>query len=113
MDEEKKDKGLRQIDKKGYDELMKNKKPVFVNFYATWCGPCQMMKPLVEEIANEEQDERFIVAELDGDTEPELLVKLGIMSYPTFVIFKDGKEVERIVGAQAKEALVEKIESHL
>ena len=107
------DKGVRHIDKKGFEALMKEKKPVLVDFFATWCGPCQMMKPIIEELANEEKDERFIVAELDGDNEPELLVKHNVMSFPTFGIFKDGKEVDRVMGAQTKEALVEKVEAHL
>ena len=112
-DDEKKETGVRGIDKKGFEDLIKDKKPVLVDFFATWCGPRQMMAPILEELANDEKDERFIVAKLDGDTEPELLMKQGVMSFPTFVLYKDGKEVERFVGAQAKEALLEKIEAKL
>ena len=104
---------VREIDKKGFIELMKEKKPVLVDFFATWCGPCQMMAPILEEIGKEEKEERFIVAKLDGDTEPELLMKQGIMSFPTFVIYKEGKEVDRVSGAQAKESLVEKVKAQL
>ena len=105
--------GVREIDKKGFEELMKEKKPVLVDFFATWCGPCQMMHPIIEELAKDEKDERFVVARLDGDNEPELLAKHSVMSFPTFVIFKSGKEVDRIIGAQTKEALLEKLESQL
>jgi len=104
---------VREIDKKGFDKLMNEKKPVLVDFFATWCGPCQMMAPILEEIGEEEKEDRFIVAKVDGDKEPELLAEQGVMSFPTFVIYKDGKEVDRVMGAQAKESLMEKVEAQL
>lgn len=96
-----------ELDSKNFDEVIRGEKPVFVDFYATWCGPCQMMMPVIEELAKEAKD--FIVAKLDIDQAPEIAAKYNVMSVPTFMVFKDGKEAVRMMGAMPKDLMLEKI----
>lgn len=83
------------------EEVLKSEKPVLVDFWATWCGPCMRQAPIVEALA----EEGYTVGKIDVDQEPTLAQKYGIMSIPTLVIFKDGKEANRIVGLTNKETL--------
>lgn len=83
------------------EEVLKSEKPVLVDFWATWCGPCMRQAPIVEALA----EEGYAVGKIDVDQEPALAQKYGIMSIPTLVIFKDGKEANRIVGLTNKETL--------
>lgn len=83
------------------EEVLKSEKPVLVDFWATWCGPCMRQAPIVEALA----EEGYAVGKIDVDQEPTLAQKYGIMSIPTLVIFKDGKEANRIVGLTNKETL--------
>lgn len=83
------------------EEVLKSEKPVLVDFWATWCGPCMRQAPIVEALA----EEGYAVGKIDVDQEPALAQKYGIMSIPTLVIFKDGKEVNRVVGLTNKETL--------
>lgn len=99
----------KELDSKSFDESIKGDKPVFVDFYATWCGPCQMMMPVVEELAKEAKG--FSVAKIDIDQAPDIAAKYNVMSVPTFIIFKDGKEVDRMMGAMPKDLLLNKIET--
>lgn len=78
---------------------------VLVDFWATWCGPCKMMAPVVEEIAKDVTDENIKVGKVDVDENPDLAVEYGIMSIPTFIVFENGQEVEKLVGMQSKEKL--------
>ncbi|KKR48754.1 MAG: lpbca thioredoxin [Candidatus Magasanikbacteria bacterium GW2011_GWC2_40_17] len=81
---------------------------VLVDFFAPWCGPCKMMLPVVEEISKEiEGSAAMKIAKVNVDENSELAEEYGIMSIPCFVLFKGGKEVERVMGAQAKAALLE------
>ncbi|MBR0403454.1 thioredoxin [Candidatus Saccharibacteria bacterium] len=82
-----------------------------VDFNADWCGPCQMQKPILEEIAKE-SDGKYQIAGLNVDDEPDIASEYGVSSIPCMVIFKDGKEVERIVGLRPKAALVKSLEKH-
>ena len=86
------------------EEVLKSDKPVLVDFWAAWCGPCQMVGPVVEEISEENPDIK--VCKIDVDASPELAQKYGVMSIPTLVAIKDGKETNRTMGAQPKEAIV-------
>jgi thioredoxin 1 len=90
-------------------EVLKSDKPVLVDFWAEWCGPCQMMGPILDELA-EEFKEKYKIGKLNVDESRETAQKYGVMSIPTFIIFKDGKDVKQLVGAQSKEGLKEELE---
>jgi thioredoxin 1 len=85
-------------------EVLQSDKPVLVDFWATWCPPCQMLGPIVEEVANE--TESIKVGKVNVDEEGSIAEKYGIMSIPTLILFKGGKESKRAVGAMAKEDLL-------
>lgn len=94
--------------------VLKSDKPAIVDFWAAWCGPCRMIAPFVEELANEYAG-KALVAKMDTDANPMTPTKFGIMGIPTLIFFKDGKEVDRMVGVprQPKEALRAKLEAVL
>jgi thioredoxin 1 len=84
--------------------VLKSDKPVLVDLWASWCGPCRAMEPTIEEVAKE-FDGKVDVAKLNVDENPELAQKLDVMSIPTLMVFKNGQPVNRLVGIQAKERL--------
>ena len=86
-------------------EVLNSEKPVLVDFWASWCGPCRMMSPVVDEIAEENQG--ISVGKVNVDEEPELSTQFGVMSIPTLLVFKDGKPVNQSVGARPKKAVLE------
>lgn len=86
-------------------EVLESNKPVLIDFYATWCGPCKMMSPIVEEIAKELEG-KIKVFKVDTDEEQDLAIKYGIMSIPTFMVFKNGKVEKTAVGMRDKEELI-------
>jgi len=86
--------------------------PTLVDFWAAWCGPCRMVGPAVEAIA-EEYDGRLRVAKMNVDANPEIPQSLGIMGIPTLILFKNGAEITRIIGYRPKDVLVEELEPHL
>ena len=86
------------------EEVIKSEKPVLIDFWASWCGPCRMMSPVVDQIAEEMQDE-VKVCKINIDEEENLAVKYNVMSIPTFIVFKNGKEAGRSVGVQDKEEI--------
>ena len=83
-----------------HDEVLKSDKPVLLDFWAPWCGPCRMVVPIVEEIAQERQDIK--VGKVKVDEQPELAGRFGVMSIPTLVVMKDGKIVNQAMGARPK-----------
>ncbi|MBQ6951426.1 MAG: thioredoxin [Clostridia bacterium] len=89
--------------KENFEELVLNAdKPVLVDFWATWCMPCRMLSPTIEEIA-EDAEGRAYVGKVNVDEEGELAMKYGVRSIPTLIFFQNGKEVNRMVGVQDKE----------
>jgi thioredoxin 1 len=91
-----------------FTELISSSQPVLVDFWAEWCGPCQMMTPIVHELA-EEFAGKAKIAKVDVDSNSELTVKYGVRNIPTILIFKDGEIVEKIVGTTTKIELQKKI----
>lgn len=89
-------------------EVLQAKEAVLVDFWATWCGPCQMVGPIVEQLAEEQSEVKIV--KVDVDQAQEIAGRYGVLSIPTFVLFKDGKEVRREVGALPKAALRKLIE---
>ena len=81
-----------------------------VDFWATWCGPCRMVAPIVEELASETPDVTF--AKVDVDENPDVAMGLGITSIPTLMLFKDGKLVDRLIGARPKQDIKQMIDAH-
>lgn len=85
-------------------EVLNSQKKVLVDFWASWCGPCRMVGPIVEEIANERPDIK--VCKINVDEQPELAAKFGIMSIPTLMVFENGKLVNQSAGARPKDAIL-------
>ena len=86
------------------NEVMNSDKPVLLDFWAPWCGPCRMVVPIVEEIAQERSDIK--VGKVNVDEQPELAGRFGVMSIPTLVVMKDGKIVNQAMGARPKSAIL-------
>lgn len=97
---------------KTFDEAIAGDKPVLVDFWATWCGPCRMIAPVIEEVATAFEG-RALVGKVDVDEEAGLAQRYGVMSIPTLIVFKGGKVVEQAVGARGKQDVSAMIERHL
>ena len=91
-----------------FEDIIAEGKPVLVDFYADWCGPCRMVAPIIEEIAEERTD--ITVGKINVDDEPELASAFGVSTIPTLVVIKDGKVTKQISGARPKAAILSMLE---
>ena len=92
-------------------EVIKSDKPVLVDFWATWCGPCRMIAPIIEELAGEYEG-KVVIGKMDVDSNQMAPQKYGIRSIPTILIFKGGEMVDTIIGAVSKHYIAERLEAH-
>lgn len=95
-----------------FDELLKSGKPLVVDFWAEWCGPCKMIGPIVEDLSHE-YEEKVIIGKLDVDENNDITTRYGIRNIPTILFFKDGLQVDKQVGATQKSVMIQKIEALL
>jgi thioredoxin 1 len=93
-----------------FDELLKSGKPLVVDFWAEWCGPCKMIGPIVEDLSHEYEG-KVTIGKLDVDENNDVTTRYGIRNIPTILFFKDGVQVDKQVGATQKSVMVQKIEA--
>ncbi len=93
-------------------QVLQSEKPVLVDFWADWCVPCHMVSPVVEEIG-QEHTASLTVAKLNVDDNPRTAQRFGVMSIPTLILFKDGEEAARVIGAQGKDSILRQIQPHI
>ena len=93
------------INKNNFEEIKQNNKVVLIDFFANWCGPCKMLSPIIDEIAEERDD--IVVGKVNVDSEPELAEKFNVFSIPTLVVLKDGKVAHQSAGARPKAQILQ------
>ncbi len=98
---------LVKVNSKNFNEVINNEGYVLVDFYADWCGPCRMLAPILDEIAEEENN--LIIGKINVDDDGNLAYKYDVSSIPTMILFKDGKEYKRMVGFKPKALILSKI----
>ena len=101
-----------EITDDNFEEVINSDKPVLVDFWAEWCGPCKMIGPIVEELAGE-YDGKAVVGKVDVDANPQVSAKFGIRSIPTLLVFKGGEIVDKQIGAVPKAVLSQKLDAQL
>ena len=101
-----------ELNKENFTETVGSNKPVLVDYWAEWCGPCKMVAPILEEVASD-MSEKLTVGKVDVDANQELAAQLNIMSIPTLILFKDGEIVDQAIGALSKAQLLSFLEPHI
>ena len=101
-----------KLTKENFDEVLKSDTPVLVDFWAKWCGPCRMVSPIIEDLETE-YDGKAVVGKVNVDEEAELALRYNIVSIPTVMIFKNGEEAEKIIGASSQDEYEEALEKYL
>jgi thioredoxin 1 len=104
--------GIQHLTDANFQSIINGGKPVFIDFWAAWCGPCRMIAPIVEELAPSYQ-EKAVIAKMDVDQNPNVPQQLGVTSIPTLMMFKNGKLVDRAVGAMPRGELQKFIDRNL
>lgn len=97
-----------KVNKDNFDQVKASNKTVLLDFYADWCGPCRMVSPLIDEIAEERDD--VAVGKINVDDDPELAAKFGVFSIPTLVVLKDGEVAQQATGARPKANILEMLD---
>lgn len=92
------------VSKNNFDSIKANEKPILLDFYADWCGPCRMVSPIIEEIAKE--NPQYLIGKVHIDKEPELAQKFNVLSIPTLTVIKDGKVISQSAGARPKNEIL-------
>lgn len=104
--------GTLEVTDMNFEKTIQNNQPVLVDFWAAWCGPCRALAPIIDDLAQETVGQ-FVIGKLDVDQNPNMSAKYGVRSIPTLIIFKNGQEVERLVGGQYTKAVLQaKLTAH-
>ena len=101
-----------KLNKENFDEILKSDKPVLIDFWAEWCGPCRMVSPIIEELERE-YDGSAVIGKVNVDEEAELALRYNVVSIPTVIIFKNGEQAEKIVGASSYDEYAEALDKYL
>lgn len=103
---------MKIVQKDEFEKIINESKPTIVDFFATWCGPCKMLSPILEKVEEDSKGE-FNIVKIDVDESYDVAKKYGIMSVPTLIIFKDGDEQEKIVGLRQKNQIEDAVRNYI